>query len=176
MSRWWMKRRTGGTWEDLRQCNDVTDDYFREKLRTNHRLLPAIPMWVGIDDVSMCRRCSAAARQLEAQIDRCIAIVVAQPLVQQSQIVQQAAAVPIPSARRLIVFAREVRLFPALGLYQEQTRHEVIACGRSRGATLASEHSSLSHVLTIGELSALLAAPLQALPPCDSVSISDFRR
>ncbi|GBG91201.1 hypothetical protein CBR_g52083 [Chara braunii] len=31
--RWWVKRRTGGTWEDLRLCDDVTDDYFRDKLR-----------------------------------------------------------------------------------------------------------------------------------------------
>ncbi|GBG90240.1 hypothetical protein CBR_g50419 [Chara braunii] len=31
--RWWMKRRTGGTWEDLRQCDDTTDEYFRDKLR-----------------------------------------------------------------------------------------------------------------------------------------------
>ncbi|GBG82359.1 hypothetical protein CBR_g34643 [Chara braunii] len=23
-SRWWIKRRTGGTWEDLRQCDDAT--------------------------------------------------------------------------------------------------------------------------------------------------------
>ncbi|GBG78185.1 hypothetical protein CBR_g26219 [Chara braunii] len=30
--RWWMRRRTGGTWEDLRVCDDATDDYFREKL------------------------------------------------------------------------------------------------------------------------------------------------
>ncbi|GBG68744.1 hypothetical protein CBR_g3286 [Chara braunii] len=31
--RWWMKRRTGGAWEDLRQCDDVTEEYFRDKLR-----------------------------------------------------------------------------------------------------------------------------------------------
>ncbi|GBG73672.1 hypothetical protein CBR_g17014 [Chara braunii] len=31
--RWWMRRRAGGTWEDLRVCDDTTDDYFREKLR-----------------------------------------------------------------------------------------------------------------------------------------------
>ncbi|GBG88569.1 hypothetical protein CBR_g48038 [Chara braunii] len=30
--RWWMKRRTGGTWEDLRVCDDANEDYFREKL------------------------------------------------------------------------------------------------------------------------------------------------
>ncbi|GBG61000.1 hypothetical protein CBR_g18596 [Chara braunii] len=31
--RWWMKRRTGGPWEDLRQCDDATEEYFREKQR-----------------------------------------------------------------------------------------------------------------------------------------------
>ncbi|GBG80192.1 hypothetical protein CBR_g30558 [Chara braunii] len=30
--RWWMKRRTGGAWGDLRQCDDATEDYFRDKL------------------------------------------------------------------------------------------------------------------------------------------------
>ncbi|GBG83271.1 hypothetical protein CBR_g36886 [Chara braunii] len=29
--RWWIKHRTGGMWEDLRQCDDATDDYFNEK-------------------------------------------------------------------------------------------------------------------------------------------------
>ncbi|GBG84443.1 hypothetical protein CBR_g38728 [Chara braunii] len=29
--RWWMKRRTGGTWEDLRQCDDATADHFKDK-------------------------------------------------------------------------------------------------------------------------------------------------
>ncbi|GBG79307.1 hypothetical protein CBR_g29456 [Chara braunii] len=24
--RWWIKRRTGGTWEDLRQCDDATNE------------------------------------------------------------------------------------------------------------------------------------------------------
>ncbi|GBG84510.1 hypothetical protein CBR_g38792 [Chara braunii] len=38
MPRWWMKRKTGGTWEDLRQCDDVTDEYFREKLRMSPRV------------------------------------------------------------------------------------------------------------------------------------------
>ncbi|GBG71983.1 hypothetical protein CBR_g10922 [Chara braunii] len=28
-----MKHRTGGGWEDLRQCDDATEDYFKEKLR-----------------------------------------------------------------------------------------------------------------------------------------------
>ncbi|GBG62295.1 hypothetical protein CBR_g29904 [Chara braunii] len=27
----WIKRRTGGMWEDFRQCDDSTDDYFNEK-------------------------------------------------------------------------------------------------------------------------------------------------
>ncbi|GBG63733.1 hypothetical protein CBR_g39276 [Chara braunii] len=31
--RWWIKRRTGGTWEDLRQSDDATDEYYRQKLR-----------------------------------------------------------------------------------------------------------------------------------------------
>ncbi|GBG86721.1 hypothetical protein CBR_g41785 [Chara braunii] len=31
--RWWIKRRTGGTWEDLRLCDDATDEYYRQKLR-----------------------------------------------------------------------------------------------------------------------------------------------
>ncbi|GBG67093.1 hypothetical protein CBR_g78874 [Chara braunii] len=30
--RWWMKWRMGGTWEDLRQSDDATNDYFRDKL------------------------------------------------------------------------------------------------------------------------------------------------
>ncbi|GBG87067.1 hypothetical protein CBR_g44523 [Chara braunii] len=38
---WWMKRRIGGTWEDLRQC-DVTDDYFRDKLRMSPRVFREI--------------------------------------------------------------------------------------------------------------------------------------
>ncbi|GBG78763.1 hypothetical protein CBR_g27987 [Chara braunii] len=29
---WWIKRRTGGTWEDLRLCDDATDEYYRQKL------------------------------------------------------------------------------------------------------------------------------------------------
>ncbi|GBG88119.1 hypothetical protein CBR_g46608 [Chara braunii] len=31
--RWWIRRRTGGTWEDLRLCDDATDEYYRQKLR-----------------------------------------------------------------------------------------------------------------------------------------------
>ncbi|GBG73073.1 hypothetical protein CBR_g12789 [Chara braunii] len=41
-ARWWVKRRTGGTWEDLRQCDDVTDDYFRDKLRMSPRVFQEI--------------------------------------------------------------------------------------------------------------------------------------
>ncbi|GBG69200.1 hypothetical protein CBR_g3899 [Chara braunii] len=40
--RWWMKRRTGGTWEDLRLCDDATADYFREKLRMSPRVFQEI--------------------------------------------------------------------------------------------------------------------------------------
>ncbi|GBG65484.1 hypothetical protein CBR_g51079 [Chara braunii] len=40
--RWWIKRRTGGTWEDLRQCDDTTDDYFWEKLRMSPRVFQEI--------------------------------------------------------------------------------------------------------------------------------------
>ncbi|GBG80186.1 hypothetical protein CBR_g30552 [Chara braunii] len=40
--RWWMKRRTGGTWEDLRLCDDATADYFREKLRMSPRVFREI--------------------------------------------------------------------------------------------------------------------------------------
>ncbi|GBG70825.1 hypothetical protein CBR_g8125 [Chara braunii] len=32
-SRWWIKRRTGGTWEDHRLRDNATDEYFRQKLR-----------------------------------------------------------------------------------------------------------------------------------------------
>ncbi|GBG92622.1 hypothetical protein CBR_g56527 [Chara braunii] len=30
---WWIRRRTGGTWQDLIIDDDATDDYFHEKLR-----------------------------------------------------------------------------------------------------------------------------------------------
>ncbi|GBG68824.1 hypothetical protein CBR_g3518 [Chara braunii] len=40
--RWWMKRRTGGPWEDLRQCDDATEDYFRDKLRMSPRVFREI--------------------------------------------------------------------------------------------------------------------------------------
>ncbi|GBG85468.1 hypothetical protein CBR_g40110 [Chara braunii] len=40
--RWWMRRRPGGTWEDLRACDDATDDYFREKLRMSRRVFMEI--------------------------------------------------------------------------------------------------------------------------------------
>ncbi|GBG84137.1 hypothetical protein CBR_g38111 [Chara braunii] len=31
--RWWIRRRIGGTWEDLRLCDDATDEYYHQKLR-----------------------------------------------------------------------------------------------------------------------------------------------
>ncbi|GBG85260.1 hypothetical protein CBR_g39827 [Chara braunii] len=31
-ARWWMRRRTGGTWEDLRQVDDAAEGYYKEKL------------------------------------------------------------------------------------------------------------------------------------------------
>ncbi|GBG60769.1 hypothetical protein CBR_g12507 [Chara braunii] len=40
--RWWVKRRTGGTWEDLGQCDDATDDYFQDKLRMSLRVFREI--------------------------------------------------------------------------------------------------------------------------------------
>ncbi|GBG64813.1 hypothetical protein CBR_g46769 [Chara braunii] len=40
--RCWMRRRTGGTWEDLRVCDDATDDYFREKLCMSRRVFMEI--------------------------------------------------------------------------------------------------------------------------------------
>ncbi|GBG90956.1 hypothetical protein CBR_g51560 [Chara braunii] len=40
--RWWVKRRTGGTWEDLRLCDDATNDYFRDKLRMSPRVFREI--------------------------------------------------------------------------------------------------------------------------------------
>ncbi|GBG84345.1 hypothetical protein CBR_g38316 [Chara braunii] len=40
--RCWVKRRTGGTWEDLRLCDDATDDYFRDKLRMSPRVFREI--------------------------------------------------------------------------------------------------------------------------------------
>ncbi|GBG80528.1 hypothetical protein CBR_g30989 [Chara braunii] len=40
--KWWMKRRTGGTGEDLRQCNDVLEKYFRDTLRMSPRVFGEI--------------------------------------------------------------------------------------------------------------------------------------
>ncbi|GBG81027.1 hypothetical protein CBR_g31583 [Chara braunii] len=37
-----MRQRTGGTWQDLRVCDDATDDYFREKLRMSRRMFMEI--------------------------------------------------------------------------------------------------------------------------------------
>ncbi|GBG90378.1 hypothetical protein CBR_g50626 [Chara braunii] len=38
----WMKRRIGGTWEDLRQCDDATANYFKDKLRMSPRVFREI--------------------------------------------------------------------------------------------------------------------------------------
>ncbi|GBG81518.1 hypothetical protein CBR_g32507 [Chara braunii] len=39
---WWMKRRTGGPWEDLRQCDYATNDYFKDKLQMSPRVFREI--------------------------------------------------------------------------------------------------------------------------------------
>ncbi|GBG66500.1 hypothetical protein CBR_g63083 [Chara braunii] len=40
--RWWIGRRTGGTWEDLRLCDDATDEYYRQKLRMSTAMFTQI--------------------------------------------------------------------------------------------------------------------------------------
>ncbi|GBG59997.1 hypothetical protein CBR_g327 [Chara braunii] len=40
--RWWMRRRTGGTWEDLRKTDDASTEYFKEKLRMSPRVFMEI--------------------------------------------------------------------------------------------------------------------------------------
>ncbi|GBG89990.1 hypothetical protein CBR_g50081 [Chara braunii] len=52
--RWWMKRRTGGTWEDLRQTDDATDDCFRdnpnvatEPLQPDHIVAYTLYRWAS---------------------------------------------------------------------------------------------------------------------------------
>ncbi|GBG82028.1 hypothetical protein CBR_g34208 [Chara braunii] len=40
--RWWIKRRTGRTWEDLRLCDGVMDEYYRQKLRLSMALFRQI--------------------------------------------------------------------------------------------------------------------------------------
>ncbi|GBG68560.1 hypothetical protein CBR_g3104 [Chara braunii] len=40
--KWWMKRRTRGTWEDLRQGNEATTNYFKDKLRMSPRVFREI--------------------------------------------------------------------------------------------------------------------------------------
>ncbi|GBG70057.1 hypothetical protein CBR_g4885 [Chara braunii] len=40
--RWWMRRRTGGTWEDLRKMDDASDEYYKEKLRMTPRVFMEI--------------------------------------------------------------------------------------------------------------------------------------
>ncbi|GBG64425.1 hypothetical protein CBR_g44310 [Chara braunii] len=40
--RWWIKRCTDGTWEDLRLCDDATEDYYKEKLRMSRAMFGQI--------------------------------------------------------------------------------------------------------------------------------------
>ncbi|GBG79082.1 hypothetical protein CBR_g28797 [Chara braunii] len=40
--RWWIKRCTGWTWEDLRLCDDATEDYYKEKLRMSRAMFNQI--------------------------------------------------------------------------------------------------------------------------------------
>ncbi|GBG75254.1 hypothetical protein CBR_g19888 [Chara braunii] len=40
--RWWMKRWTGGTWQDLDITDDATDDYFHDKLRMSRSIFSNI--------------------------------------------------------------------------------------------------------------------------------------
>ncbi|GBG92651.1 hypothetical protein CBR_g56616 [Chara braunii] len=39
---WWVKRRTGGAWEDLQPADDATEEYFRDKLRMSPRVFREI--------------------------------------------------------------------------------------------------------------------------------------
>ncbi|GBG82077.1 hypothetical protein CBR_g34357 [Chara braunii] len=41
-TRWWMRRRMGGTWEDLRKMDDASDEYYKEKLRMSPRVFMEI--------------------------------------------------------------------------------------------------------------------------------------
>ncbi|GBG66185.1 hypothetical protein CBR_g57066 [Chara braunii] len=36
--KWWMRRRTGGTWEDLRKMDDTAEGYYKEKLQMSRRV------------------------------------------------------------------------------------------------------------------------------------------
>ncbi|GBG82613.1 hypothetical protein CBR_g34983 [Chara braunii] len=40
--RWWIKRRIGRTWEGLRQCDDATEEYYRQKLRMSMAMFKQI--------------------------------------------------------------------------------------------------------------------------------------
>ncbi|GBG69403.1 hypothetical protein CBR_g4096 [Chara braunii] len=40
--RWWIKQCAGGTWEDLRQCDDATNEYYRQKLRMSMAMFKQI--------------------------------------------------------------------------------------------------------------------------------------
>ncbi|GBG89744.1 hypothetical protein CBR_g49596 [Chara braunii] len=49
--RWWIRRRTGGTWEDLRLRDDATDECFRQKLRMSmamfNQIVAACAAWAS---------------------------------------------------------------------------------------------------------------------------------
>ncbi|GBG58777.1 hypothetical protein CBR_g177 [Chara braunii] len=40
--RWWIRRWTGGTWEDLRMCDDEADEYYRQKLHISMAMFTQI--------------------------------------------------------------------------------------------------------------------------------------
>ncbi|GBG75926.1 hypothetical protein CBR_g21168 [Chara braunii] len=40
--RWWIRRRTGRTWEDLQLRDDTTDEYYRQKLRMSTTMFTQI--------------------------------------------------------------------------------------------------------------------------------------
>ncbi|GBG89937.1 hypothetical protein CBR_g49787 [Chara braunii] len=47
--RWWMKRRIGGAWEDLRRCDDAVE-YFREKLRMSPYVFRAMAIASSVNE------------------------------------------------------------------------------------------------------------------------------
>ncbi|GBG86848.1 hypothetical protein CBR_g42131 [Chara braunii] len=51
-TRWWMKRRTGGASEDLRQCDDAPEEYFWEKLRMSPCVFRAMAIASSVDERS----------------------------------------------------------------------------------------------------------------------------
>ncbi|GBG82421.1 hypothetical protein CBR_g34797 [Chara braunii] len=66
--RWWMKRRTGGTWENLRQYDDATDDYFKDKLRMSPGVFREIAETLSL----VLQRCVTLYR-VPLQLDHTIA-------------------------------------------------------------------------------------------------------